>query len=172
MKMCISRKHLFAVLALFCLAAVPVRAVEDAAAPRVPAAGAFNLDLNYPGAAFRYFTSQGRAIELFGQDHAHIFAGGLRYYYYPASLAKAALCPYLAGEADFTSFKGRYSKGTGIGGGLYGGTEYFLGSRTSLQADIGALYLSIQDKNTSLGESGLEFVMNIGFNFYFGGKKQ
>lgn len=146
-------------------------AAEGLKAPRVPAAGAFNLDLNYPGAAVRYFTSRGRAFELFGQDQYSIFTGGLRYYYYPATLAGASLCPYLAAEADYTRFRGRYSKGTGVGGGFYGGAEYFLGSRISLQADAGALYLSIQDKHTSLGESGAEFVMNLGFNFYLGGEK-
>jgi hypothetical protein len=138
----------------------------------VPAAGSFNLDLNYPGAAVRYFPADGNALELFGQGQNKIFAGGLRYYYYPAGLAHGALLPFMAAEADFTSFKGRYSKGTGIGGGLFGGVEYFLGRRISVQTDIGALYLSIQDKNTSLGESGLEFIMNLGFNFYFGGVKQ
>lgn len=138
----------------------------------VPAAGSFNLDLNYPGAAVRYFPAQGKALELFGQSQDKIFAGGLRYYYYPAGLARGALLPFMAAEADFTSFKGRYSKGTGIGGGLFGGVEYFLGRRISVQTDIGALYLSVQDKDTSLGESGLEFIMNLGFNFYFGGVKQ
>lgn len=137
-----------------------------------PAAGEFNLGINYPGAALRYFVSDGKGLELFGQSQDKVFTGGLRYYYYPKSLAKGALWPYMAGEADFTSFKGRYSKGTGIGGGLFSGVEYFLGRKISVQTDIGALYMSIQDKDTSLGESGLEFVMNIGFNYYFGGGKQ
>ena len=139
---------------------------------RRPAAGSFNLNINYPGAALRYFPADGKALELFGQGQDKVFTGGLRYYYYPAGLIKGALCPYAAAEADFTSFKGRYSKGTGIGGGLFGGVEYFLGRRISVQTDIGALYMSIQDKDTSLGESGLEFVINFGFNYYFGGGKQ
>jgi hypothetical protein len=159
-------------LACVCLPAAPARAEQGAAASRVPASGAFNLDINYPGAAVRYFPAAGRGLELFGQDQDRIFTGGFRYYYYPASLAHEALCPYMAAEADFTSFRGRYSKGTGIGGGLYGGAEYFLSRRFSVQTDIGALYLSLQDKKTSLGESGLEFVMNIGFNYYFGGGKK
>lgn len=134
-----------------------------------PDVGRLNFDINYPGAALRYFVADGKGLELFGQSQDEIFTGGLRYYYYPKSLAKGALWPYIAGEADLTSFKGRYSKGTGIGGGLSGGVEYFVGRRVSFQADLGALYLSIQDKDTSLGESGLEFVANFGFNFYFGG---
>jgi hypothetical protein len=161
----------FLLLAGVCLPAAPARAAEAAPAGYTPAAGVFNLDLNYPGAAVRYFPAAGQGLELFGQDQDRIFTGGLRYYYYPAALARAALCPYMAAEADFTSFKGRYSKGTGMGGGLYGGAEYFLSRRFSVQTDIGALYLSLQDKKTSLGESGLEFVLNLGVNFYFGGGK-
>lgn len=184
----LSFKYLFLfLLSAACPAAVPVAHAAEAgplahaAGPRVadvkepssgPAAGSLNLAINYPGGALRYFTAEGKAVELFGQGQDKIFTGGLRYYYYPAGLGRGDLFPYVAAEADFASFKGRYSKGTGIGGGLFGGVEYFLGRKISLQTDIGALYMSIQDKDTSLGESGLEFIMNFGFNYYFGGGKR
>ena len=165
-----------AISAFFCAAALagePAAAAPamPAGGAQVPAAGSFNLDINYPGAAVRYFPASGRGLELFGQGQDKIFTGGFRYYYYPAGLAGGALCPYLAAEAAVIGFKGRYSRGTGAGGGLYGGVEYFPGRRVSVQTDIGAFYLSIKDKNTSLGESGLEFVINLGFNLYFGGGK-
>ncbi|MCM2266447.1 MAG: hypothetical protein NDI60_01585 [Elusimicrobiales bacterium] len=95
--------------------------------------------------------------------------GGLRYYHYPASLRSGAFSPYAAIEADYLSFKGEYSKGKGWGGGLYAGVEYRLGRRFSLQADTGIMYVSVRDKGTSLTESGLEFLVNLGFNVYFGG---
>lgn len=141
----------------------PVRAVS-----RGPVKGALNLDINYPGAALRYFVADGKALEILGQFQKDISVGGLRYYSYPASLRQGGLCPYFAFEADYVDFKGAYTKGSGLGGGAFAGAEYFLGSRVSVQTDLGALYLSVKDKETSLSEGGLEFVLNVGVNIYFG----
>lgn len=141
----------------------PARAVSGG-----PVKGALNLDLNYPGAALRYFVADGKALEILGQFQKDISVGGLRYYSYPASLRQGGLCPYFALEADYVDFKGAYSKGSGLGGGAFAGAEYFLGSRVSVQTDLGALYLSVKDKETSLSEGGLEFVLNVGVNIYFG----
>jgi hypothetical protein len=135
----------------------------------VPGAGSYNLGINYPGAALRYFVADGKALELFGQGQDRIFTGGVRYYRYLGGLARAPLSPYLAGEAEYVSFKGKYSKGGGWGGGAYAGVEYRLSRSVSLQTDLGALYISVKDKDTSLIESGMEFVLNLGFNIYFGG---
>jgi hypothetical protein len=150
----------------------PVAAAPPAAlappASYAPGRGGFNLNINYPGAALRYFAAEGKALELLGQRQDNVFVGGLRYYYYPARLRRGALNPYLAVEGDYISFKGTYSKGAGWGGGLYAGAEYFLSRRVSAQTDLGALYLSIEDKDTSLTESGTEFLVNLGVNIYFG----
>lgn len=155
-------------------AAIQAGAPAAVAAPGLYAhrAGSLNLDINYPGAAIRYFVADGKALELLGQGQDHIFVAGLRYYLYPASLRKGALCPYLAVEADYLTFKGAYAKGKGLGGGLYAGTEYHFNRTFSAQADLGAMYVSVKDKDTSLMESGLEFVLNLGFNIYFGGEKE
>lgn len=149
-------------------ASAPAAAAAPAADPYARRAGDLNLSLNYPGAAVRYFLADGKALELLGQGQDKVFVGGLRYYLFPASLRKGALRPYLAAEADYLGFKGSYAKGTGWGGGLYGGTEYHLNRAFSVQADLGAMYISVKDKDTSLIESGLEFVINLGVNYYFG----
>lgn len=128
-----------------------------------------NLNINYPGAALRYFVADGKALELLGQGQGGVFVGGLRYYYYPERLNSGFFSPYAALEGDYLDFKGDYSKGKGWGGGLYVGVEYRLGGRFSLQADTGAMYVSVKDKSTDLIESGLEFLVNFGFNVYFGG---
>ena len=157
-------------LILLLLAAAPslVRAEEAPAAGKFfPAKGALNLDLNYPGAGLRWFPAAGRALELIGQKQDEIFTGSLRYYYYPEKLAGRAIAPYLAAEGDYLDFKGKYSKGSGWGGGLFAGAEYRLGPKFSVQADLGALYVSVTDKDTSLLEDGLEFLMTFGVNFYF-----
>jgi hypothetical protein len=151
--------------------AAPVLTSEVSRDPQVPAAGKLNLNVNYPGAALRYFVADGKGLELFGQGQDHIFTGGLRYYSYPASLSNGVFLPYVAAEAEYIKFKGSYAKGNGWGGGLYAGTEYRLSRAFSLQADLGALYVSVKDKDTSLLQSGLEFVINLGFNIYFAGGK-
>ena len=144
-------------------------AVDPAAASFAPRAGDLNLNINYPGAAIRYFVADGKALELLGQGQDDIFVGGLRYYFYPGSMGKGALRPYLAAEADYLSFRGSYAKGKGWGGGLYAGAEYHLNQTFSVQTDLGAMYVSVKDKDSSLMESGLEFLLNLGINIYFGG---
>lgn len=142
-------------------------AVPPPAAKFTPSAGDLNLDVNYPGLGLRYFHADGKALELIGQRQDDIFTGALRYYYYPAKLAGPLFTPYLAVEGDYINFKGSYSKGTGWGGGVFAGTEYYLGRKVSVQADLGALYVSVKDKDTSLIENGLEFLVTVGVNFYF-----
>jgi len=134
-----------------------------------PAHSAWNLNVNYPGAGLRYFTAEGRAWELLGQGEDKIFTGGLRYYRYHRGAASWKLKPFLAVEADYIRFNGKYSDGSGWGGGIYGGAEYFLNRGFSVQTDLGAMYVSVKDKDTDIMESGLEFIINLGFNIYFGG---
>lgn len=159
-------------LAPTCLRAGGEASVQPVQAAAHGRAGGLNLNINYPGAAVRYFVADGKALELLGQGQHNIFVGGLRYYLYPVSLRSGRLSAYFAAEADYLSFKGSYAKGKGAGAGLYVGTEYCLNRTFSLQADIGAMYVSVKDKDTALMESGLEFLLNLGFNIYFGGEKQ
>ncbi len=171
-------RTIFAILFICCAAAVTVpAAAEDggvmaaplstATASAVPGKGSWNMGLNYPGASLRYFLSGDKAVELLGQSQDGVFVGGARYYYYPRSLASGGLAPYLALEGDYISFKGSVSKGGGLGAGLYAGAELPLSRRFSLQTDIGAMYVSLKDKDTKISEGGLEFLVNAGFNFYF-----
>lgn len=128
------------------------------------------MGLSYPGASARYFPADGRGLELLGQSQDKVFAGGLRYYLYPIALRSGPVSPYLAFEVDYLRFKGSYAKGAGWGCGAYAGAEYRLAPRLSMQADLGAMYVSLTDKATDLSEGGLEFLLNLGFNLYFGGR--
>jgi len=132
--------------------------------------GAYNLSINYPGAALRYFVADGKGLELLAQSQSGVLVGGLRYYRYPARLRGVSLNPYWAVEGDYLSFKGDVSKGKGWGCGLYAGAEYRLGRRLAVQTEFGAMHVSLTDKSTDLSESGLEFLINLGINFYFGGR--
>lgn len=125
------------------------------------------IGLNYPGFGIRYFLSDNFAIEGRGQFTKDIVVGGLRSYYYFKLESKVLLFGGL--EADFVSFKGDKSKGTGFAGELFVGGEYFFAEKLSLQMDIGPAFISLKDKDTSISESGVEFVVNLGINYYFGG---
>jgi len=34
------------------------------------------------------------------------------------------------------------------------------------------MYVSLKDNSTDLSEGGLEFLLNLGFNLYFGGREE
>lgn len=135
--------------------------------------GRINLDINYPGAGFRYFVSDKTAVELRGQyatsgtnNHYSASILGARLYRYTSSLSRA-LRPYFCLEGDYITFKGIYSKGGGAAAGAFGGVEYFVGKGFSVQTDIGAVYISIKDKDTALTDGGVDYIMNFGVNIYF-----
>jgi len=159
-----------------CLAAgsllLPWHGPRAEAAPALQSKGAWALGLNYPGASVRYFPADDKGLELLGQSQDGVFTGALRYYLYPASLRSGFISPYFAFEGDYLNFKGDYSKGKGWGCGAYAGAEYGLSPRFSAQADLGAMYVSLKDNSTDLSEGGLEFLLNLGFNFYFGGRTE
>jgi YHS domain-containing protein len=71
-------------------------------------------------------------------------------------------------EADYVSFKGEVSDGTGIAVEPFVGGEYFFAKDLSLQLDFGPALLMLQDKNvTNASVNGLEYVVNFGVNYYF-----
>ncbi|MBI5574511.1 MAG: hypothetical protein HY919_08200 [Elusimicrobia bacterium] len=127
----------------------------------------FAIGVNYPGIGARYFFSDKISAELKGQIEKDIFVGGLRGYYYFKSEEK--LLPFAGLEADFVTFKGDDSKGTGIAGEVFVGGEYFFNKSFSVQLDLGPAFISLKDtKDTSESVSGLEYVVNFGINYYLG----
>lgn len=128
--------------------------------------GKIGIGLNFPGIGLRYFLSDKLSLEAKGQFTKDIIVGGLRSYYYFKSESKVLLFGGL--ETDFVSFKGDDSEGTGFAGELFVGGEYFFDKKFSLQLDFGPAYISLKDKDTSISDGGIEFVANIGVNFYFG----
>ena len=125
------------------------------------------VGVNFPGLGARYFLSDKISLELKGQIETDIFVSGLRGYYYFSPAAKYLLFAGL--EGDFVSFKGDDSKGTGIAGEVFVGSEYFFAKCLSVQLDLGPAFVSLEDtKDTSESVSGLEYVVNFGINYYFG----
>ena len=127
------------------------------------------LGVNYPGADLKVFLSDNFSLEARGQYEDKIFTGGGRFYWYPEILGlnDTNIRPFIAAEGDYISFKGDYSKGTGTAFGGFCGLEYFITRRVSLQTDAGPMYITLNDGDTSFMQSGLEYVVNIGVNFYF-----
>lgn len=134
--------------------------------------GRSNLDVNYPGLGLRHFFSDKTAVEIRGQYAtsgpsnrytASVF--GARLYRYTSS-ERHILRPYFCLEGDYIIFKGRYSRGNGAAAGVFGGIEYFLGNAISMQTDIGASYITIQNGDSGLTNSGLEYIGNFAVNIY------
>ena len=154
-------------MSLFVSGCVYAAGTQAATNEPASAKGSLNLDINYPGIGLRYFFSGSAALELRGQYEKDTTVGGARLYLFPGSFKKEGIVPYFGLEGDYGSFKGENSKGNGYAGGVFGGLEYFLGRSLSVQTDAGASYLSLKDKETSLTQSGLEFILNLGINIYF-----
>lgn len=128
--------------------------------------GNIGINLNYPGVGIRYFFSPFFSMEAKGQFESDVTVGGLRGYIYFTPHAPVRLFTGL--EGDYCSFKGEVSKGQGYAGQFFVGGETFLSKRLSLQMDIGPAYISLEDKDTKVKTSGIEYIVNMGITFYIG----
>lgn len=154
-------------LVLFCLIATYHLPLTTFGLYGEVAKGDLGIGINYPGVGVRYFLTDKISLEAKGQIGTDIFVGGLRGYYYFKSVEK--LLPFAGLEADFVTFKGDDSEGTGFAGEIFVGGEYFFAKSFSVQLDLGPAYISLKDtKDTSESVSGLEYVVNFGINYYFG----
>lgn len=132
------------------------------------AKGDLNVGVNYPGLSVRYFLGNKTALEVKGQFDTNIVVAGFRGYYYFKSDSAGKFLPFAGLEADFVTFKGDVSKGTGIAGELFIGGEYSFSNKLSIQLDLGPGLVSLKDNNTSESVNGLEYVVNFGINYYLG----
>jgi len=126
--------------------------------------GDFGVGLNYPGIGIRYLFSNRLSLECKGQYADDITVAGLRGYYYLSSRANILL--FTGIETDYISFKGEESEGTGIASEFFVGGEYFFIRNISIQLDIGPAYIYLKDKDVSVTVDGIEYVVNIGINYY------
>jgi len=133
--------------------------------------GSFAAGINYPGLSLRYGLSKSLVFEGKYQTGEGISLYGPRVYYM-FSRSSRTIVPFIGGGFDLVSFKGEVSEGTGFVMELFGGGEYFVNDRLSFQLDIGPAFINLTDKNYSIGQAGVEYVVNFGINYYFrpGGK--
>jgi hypothetical protein len=143
------------------------------AALAMPAfAGAYKGDvgigLNYPGLGVRYMLSDRTALEAKAQVETGILVAGLRWY---RSFSLQERSRFFWGlEGDYVNFTGEVSKGNGYAAAAFVGGEYFAAKRLSLQMDLGPAYIGLTDGDTTVSVNGVEFVLNLGINYYLGGK--
>jgi hypothetical protein len=128
--------------------------------------GPMALGLNYPGASLRFHLNERYALEGRFQAESGVWAGGVRGYRYFSTLGRVH--PFAGLEGDYLGFKENAAKGSGFAGIAFAGGEYFFARRLSAQLDMGAGWLGLKDDATSLTDGGLEFVVNVGVNLYFG----
>jgi len=161
-------RHIVAACSLLLIALAPLSAsAEDADQETYGRSAA--VGVNFPGVNFKLPLSSKFAAELRGQYEYKILTTTARLYYYPSipGFGNPKLRPFISAEGGYVSFQGNYSQGNGAIFGGAGGVEYFLSKRFSVQTDFGPYYVMVNDRNTAIEQTGLEFVMNFGINFYF-----
>lgn len=154
------------ITACLCFAALSLGARGYCADFNAAGKGAYGLSLNYPGAGVKYFFSDRYAMEIRGQAAEGVTAGGLRFY--DNFRAADRMNIFWGLEADYISFKGEVSRGSGAAGELFCGFEYFVTRSASFQADFGPAYIYLKDRDSSISSGGVEFVANFSFAFYWG----
>jgi len=125
----------------------------------------WGIGLNYPGISAKYGISPKFAVELRGQFGKDIFVVGPRGYYNFNPMSRYVL--YSGLEVDYVNFKGDKSSGWGVAGDAFAGLEFFVIEHLGLNVDIGPAYISLKDSDTSEKEDGVEWVINVGVNYYF-----
>lgn len=134
-------------------------------ATEVPSAGNWALGGIYPGASLKYITRGKSAWELRAQSGSDILAIGPRYYRYITQSANPRL--FLGIEADYITFNGKESKGSGFAGGAFVGGEIFLTKQIGLLMDFGPMYINLAENTYSQSDSGVDFVVNMGIYWHF-----
>ncbi|MGM0442394.1 MAG: hypothetical protein ACQEQC_08255 [Elusimicrobiota bacterium] len=123
--------------------------------------GKIGVGINYPGISLKYFCTENISIEPKFQFGDNIFTGGIRgNYHFSGGL-------YGGIEGDYISFKGKISEGAGLATAAYGGIEMGNTEGLTFQFDIGPVFIILSDKNYDVSENYLEFMGNIGINYYF-----
>ena len=131
----------------------------------------FGVGLGWPYLSFKYCFHQNWAIEARGAYEDEIGVYGMRTYYNFNHYKKGLLFTGLG--IDYVGFVlpvddgGKKVDGEGYAFSLFIGGEYFINQRFALSADIGTAYIGLNEDEFDLTVSGIEFVVNLGVNFYF-----
>ena len=131
----------------------------------------FGIGLGWPYLSFKYGFHQKWAIEARGAYEDEIGAYGMRGYYNLNHYKKGLLFTGLG--IDYVEFvlpadeREEKVDGEGYVCSFFVGGEYFINRRFALSADIGPAYVGLTEDEFDLSVSGIEFIVNLGVNFYF-----
>lgn len=130
----------------------------------------FGIGLGWPYLSFKYGFHQNWAIEARGAYEDEIGVYGMRGYYNLNHYKKGLLFTGLGIDyVDYVLSEDNQKdvEGEGYVCSLFVGGEYFINERFALSADIGPVYVGLSEDEFDLSVSGIEFVVNLGVNFYF-----
>jgi len=124
--------------------------------------GKLGLGIGNPYIALKYGLTSKLSGEVRGAFGSGITVYGIRGCYNFNPESKAVI--FLGGEADLINFDTEGISGEGNVLMVFVGLEYFLSNRLALSTDIGPALITVSSEGTSV--SGLEWVFNVGINFY------
>lgn len=128
------------------------------------------VGLGYPYFSLKYGFSPKWSAELRGAFGSGIIVMGGRLYYNWNSEKRTVI--YCGGEMDYVTFDTEDIAGNGYLGLVFVGGEHFISKRFAVSLDIGPVYTRLTDSEYSdVSVSGIDWVVNIGINFYFSLKK-
>ena len=148
----------------------PAKEIIPETSPIYPMLDRWGIGLFYPGITFKYWTESPWAIEIRGAAGPGIGVAGFRFYYnLPLHQAFFLL---FGGEVDVSFFSVDDIDGWGLAFEGFAGVEYRLTKSISFTADIGPAWVMAFDPPGGYA-GGLDFILNVGFNYYFPkGKKK
>lgn len=128
--------------------------------------GRLGIGLNYPGVGIRYLITDNLGAEARGQYEEDAHFGGVRACWYFSGTAN--VYPYAGVEGGYAGYEGAAARAGGYALSLFLGGEYFMWPDVSAQFDFGPAYVGLEDGDTSISVSGIEFAVNFGLTYYFG----
>ena len=135
------------------------------------------IGLGWPYLSLKYGIVPNFSIEARGAAAEGIGAYGLRGYYNFNPYDRCVIFTGLG--ANYVNFSvpaddddGEDISGSGYTASIFVGGEYFINDNFTLTTDIGPTYISLTEREFDLNVGGIEFVANIGINFYFGSSRQ
>jgi len=119
----------------------------------------------YPYFSLKYGLSPRWSFELRGAFGSGISVYGARLYHNLNPEKRTVI--YFGGEVDYVGFDVDEVAGNGFIGLVFVGGEHFITKKLTLNLDIGPVYTNLMDTDSDISVSGMDWVVNIGVNFYF-----
>lgn len=118
-----------------------------------------------PYISVKYGLNSKFSIEARGAFGSGIIVSGARLYYNFNPEDRAVI--FIGGEGDYVTFDTDDVSGNGYVGYAFVGGEYFISKKFTFNLDIGPAFIGLKEDEFDLDVSGLEWIFNLGINYYF-----